>query len=211
MPQLVNKKTIAVDVDDVLAANAKGFTDFSNARWGTKLQPDDYTEHWAELWKVEHDELLKRRQIVIDEKVHYQHEVFEEAKAVLQGLKNRYKLAIVSSRSQEIHKETFEWIDKEFPGVFEEIHFAKIYDDAGSSSREEVLKKLKQTKAEVLKEIDADYLIDDQPKHCIAAAEAGITSLLFGDYKWNRDIKLRPNMIRTKTWQDVKEYFDAQD
>ena len=63
------------------------------------------------------------------------------------------------------------------------------------------------TKAEICAEIGADYLVDDQPKHCLAAAKAGIKTILFGDYKWNRDTKLMPNMVRAKNWQEVLEYF----
>jgi uncharacterized HAD superfamily protein len=66
------------------------------------------------------------------------------------------------------------------------------------------------TKTKILAEIGANYLIDDQPKHCIAAAEAGITALLFGDYKWNKDIELKTNMVRVKNWQEVTEYFDGR-
>ena len=40
----------------------------------------------------------------------------------------------------------------------------------------------KLTKGMLAKEIKADYLIDDQLKHCSAAAELGIPALLFGVY-----------------------------
>jgi len=73
-----------------------------------------------------------------------------------------------------------------------------------------ILERLKGTKNDVIKQIGADYLIDDQPKHCIAAAKAGIKTVLFGDYKWNRDLKLRKNMVRARNWQEVLEYFNGQ-
>lgn len=196
-------KTIAVDIDDVLAANAEDFAKFSNKRWGTNLKPDDYTEHWAELWKVDFDEVEKRREVIIKEKVFTTHRIFNEAKPVLEKLAVNYKLVIVSSRGRRVQKDTTDWINNEFKDVFSEIHFAKIWD-----KKIHVLESLKLTKAEICQEIGADYLIDDQPKHCIAAAKAGITSLLFGNYKWSQDVKLAKNMIRVKDWQEVLEYFD---
>jgi len=198
-------KTIAVDIDDVLAANAEGFTKFSNERWGTELAPGDYTEHWAELWKVDFDEVDRRREVIIGEKLFTRHRFFDDAKPVLKKLTKKYKLVIVSSRGRSIQSDTIDWLNKEFKDIFSEIHFAQIWDQPLH-----VLERLELTKTEICREVGADYLIDDQPKHCIAAAGAGITSLLFGDYKWNRTIKLETNMVRTKNWQEVLEYFDAE-
>ncbi|HLA48993.1 MAG TPA: hypothetical protein VJY84_00415, partial [Candidatus Saccharimonadales bacterium] len=65
-------------------------------------------------------------------------------------------------------------------------------------------------KAEVCREIGADYLVDDQPKHCLAAADAGITALLFGDYKWTRVNNLPKNVIKVRNWPAVLEYFNAK-
>lgn len=199
-------KTIAVDIDDVLAANAEGFVKFSNERWGTNLTPDDYTEHWAQMWHTDYEEEKKRRDEIIAAKVFVNHRFFTEAKPVLKELKKKFRLVIVSSRGPAIRDETIKWLDKEFKDIFEEIHFAPIWDDM----EKHTLEKLKYTKAEILQQIGADYLVDDQPKHCVAAAEAGIKAVLFGDYKWNRDIKLKKDMYRAKNWQEVLDFFHAE-
>ncbi|MBI2009242.1 HAD family hydrolase [Candidatus Saccharibacteria bacterium] len=202
---MVRKKTIAIDIDDVLAANAENFVEFSNKKWGTHLRPDDYTEHWAEMWKVDMEEVEKRRDIIITEKVFIKHKAFEEAKAVLKKLAKNYKLVIVSSRGPRVQADTIEWVHQNFKGIFSEVHFAKIWDRPMP-----ILEQLKMTKAEICSEIGADYLIDDQPKHCIAAAEAGITTLLFGDYRWTKVNNLSKSIIKVKNWQEVLEYFDGQ-
>lgn len=196
-------KTIAIDIDDVLAANAEGFIKFSNRRWGTRLKPDDFTEHWAKLWGIDHKEVERRRDVILKSKVHMTYRFFDEAKPVLKKLAKNYRLVIVSSRSKQISKDTTDWIKENFGEIFSEIHYAKIWDDFDRP----VTEKLKMTKAQILREIGADYLIDDQPKHCVAAAKAGIKALLFGDYKWNRNFKLKQNMVRVKNWQEVLEYF----
>jgi len=112
---------------------------------------------------------------------------------------------VVTSRRREASKDTIDWIKRHFGDVFEEIHFAGIWDNLDGN----VLEKLKLDKTEICKQIGADYLIDDQPKHCIAAADAGIKALLFGDYKWNRNTKLKTGMTRVNNWQEVLEYFDG--
>ena len=198
-------KTIAVDIDDVLAANAEGFVEFSNQRWGTHLKPDDYTEHWAQMWGVDFEEVKKRRNIIIEEKLFLKHRLFEEARSILKKLAKNYKLVVVSSRGPRIQTDTIDWVNQSFDGIFSEVHFAKIWDRPVH-----ILEQLKMTKAEVCKQIGADYLIDDQPKHCLAAAEAGITALLFGDYKWTKVSNLPKNVIKLKNWPEVLEYFNAK-
>jgi FMN phosphatase YigB (HAD superfamily) len=207
MPKTASKRTIAVDVDDVLAAFAKGFTDYSNKKWGTHLVPDDYDEHWGVMWRIDEQEAVKR-----GEEIHANASGIlmslahnPEAKGVLVELSKRHKLVIVTSRRRAVQKDTLEWVDRYFKGIFDEVHFAGIWDD----DNRDLNLRLKATKAEIIKQIGADYLIDDQPKHCIAAAEAGIKALLFGDYRWTRGVKLRPNMTKVKNWQEVLEYFDA--
>lgn len=199
-----NKPVIAVDIDDVLAANAEGFANFSNKKWGTKLTADDYDEHWAQMWQVDYEEENRRREVIIEHKLFIKHRFFNEAKPVLKKLKQSYRLIIVSSRGPRIREDTVEWLTKEYGNLFEEIHFAPIWDDVTKHT----LEKLKYTKADFLLELGADYLIDDQPKHCLAAVKAGIKTILFGDYKWNRHVELLPNMVRAKNGHEVSEYFN---
>lgn len=206
MPKPANKPTIAVDIDDVLAANAEAFVDFSNQRWGTHLTPDDYSEHWAEMWGVDNEEVDRRRDVIVKEKLFTKHRFFEDAKPALIKLSKAYNLVVASSRSKYVQQDTVDWINNEYEGIFKGLHFADMWNKHDLH----VLHKLKMTKTELLSEIGADYLIDDQPKHCIAAAEAGVKALLFGDYAWNRDTKLTPNMVRAKNWQEVLDYFDGQ-
>ena len=202
---MVGKKIIAVDIDDVLASQAKSFVDFTNRRWGTRLTIEGYDEHWAKVWKIDNEKEL----YAIADEYFEQFRYFDnmlDAQKTLGELKKRYRLVVVTSRRRKVDDITREWLDKNYPGVFSEVHYSGAWDDEEKHSDH----KNKATKAQLLQEIGADYLIDDQPKHCVAAAEAGITSILFGDYKWNRSIKLLPNMTRARDWREVLEYFDGR-
>lgn len=207
MPKPGSKPVIAVDIDDVLAANVESFVEFSNKRWGTNLTTDDYTEHWAEMWNIDHAEADRRGDVIFREGLFLKHRFFDEAKPVLRHLSENYTLVIASARNARIQKETIAWIKKEYGQIFSAFHFADIWHKRTVSIDE----RNKMTKTAVLTAIGADYLVDDQPKHCIAAAEAGITAVLFGDYGWNRDTKLVPGVVRAKNWHDVQEYFDGRD
>ncbi len=198
----MTKQIIAVDIDDVISAYAKGFVEFSNKRWGTNLKPEDYSEHWTEIWQVDHQEEERRANELYTSGLYDNLRYFPEAKEILKSLTQKYRVVAVTSRRNIISKETKAWLEKYFKDIFEEIHFAGIWDKLDSTAI-----RIKLTKAEVCKEIGADYLIDDHPKHCIAAAEAGIESLLFGDYSWNQDVKLPSGVTRVKNWQEIADYF----
>ena len=104
------KPIIAVDIDDVLADNAKGFIEFSNRTWGTTLLPSDYQEHWSDMWQVDNAEAERRAQ-----EFHgsgslqdYDHDV--SAFDVLVKLKDTYDLVIITSRRISAKEETIAWV-----------------------------------------------------------------------------------------------------
>lgn len=193
-------QTIAVDLDDVLSAGAQGFIDFSNRRWGTNLTVNDFTERWAEMWGVDLTEERKRAHTIYKSGAVRKFKQKDSAKPILAELAKDYKLVVLTSRVKRIEKDTREWLDEHFNGIFDEVHFSGFYDELTADSHI-------YTKAEISREIGADYLIDDQLKHCFAAAEAGINALLFGGYPWNKDVDLPSSVTRVKNWQEVGEYF----
>jgi len=193
-------KTIAIDIDDVLAINVPAFIAHSNERWGTRLTIDDYEEHWGRMWKVDHQEFRSRSEEFHDSDLMATYAHQEDAVPVLEKLKKEYKLVVTTSRQIKLEQLTQEWIGKYFEGIFTEIHFAGMWDKITKDSH-------LATKAALCQQIGADYLIDDQPKHCLAAAEVGLQSLLFGDYPWNKDVEEFDGLKRVNNWCDVAEYF----
>jgi hypothetical protein len=103
-----------------------------------------------------------------------------------------------------MHADTLEWLDRHYQGLFSDVHLAGLFDVLTEHSH-------KGTKVELITRIGADYLIDDQPKHCLAVAQAGGQAILFGDYSWNRNIGPLPKGVtRCLDWVAVKEYFDGR-
>jgi 5'(3')-deoxyribonucleotidase len=201
----MNKPIIAVDIDEVLCLFAEGFVAFSNERWGTHLRVEDYHEHWGEVWNVDIEEVNKRNNILWKEDAPIGYRSFEDAKAVLNKLSDRYKLIVVTARPSLAESVTKAWIRKEFGNIFDDLVLVGFYDNGFSTTGHAL------TKGSVLHELKADYIIDDQPKHCLSAAEHGIQALLFGDYNWNRDVALSEGVVRCRDWRAVGEYFDGQD
>jgi len=200
----MSKQVIAVDVDDVLSASASGFAAFSNRRWGAGVTADDYDEDWAKFWKVPLEVALQRREEAHASGVFGDYATVDKAVDVLSRLKTDYDLIVVTSRQLKLKPETDAWIARHFPNIFSAVHYAGIWDT------QDVKNALRQHKAGICQQLGADFLIDDQLKHCIGAAECGMRALLFGNYKWNRADNLHENITEVHTWDEVGEYFYAK-
>jgi uncharacterized HAD superfamily protein len=196
-----NKLVIAVDIDDVIAASAPAFVEYSNNKYGTHLTVNDYQEHWGEMWKVERDEVMKRAVEYHESGHHATYEVIDDALNSLKKLKERFKLVVLTTRRNSINQLTKDWINKFYPDIFDDFVFTGFFDNPEKSG-------VGMTKAELAKSIGAQYLIDDQPKHILASADIGIKGLLFGDYAWNRAVSLPENVTRVKNWEEVLKYFE---
>jgi len=196
------KKTIAIDIDDVLADNAAGFVAFSNQKWGTNLRPEDYDEHWAKVWAVDNEEVERRATSFHESGVLRTYTHADSAVPVLKRLSLDYHLIIVTSRRLQVREDTLEWVHRHYPGIFSDaaIHFAGIWDTIDDQS-------IHRTKADVVDALGADILIDDQLKHCQAVVEAGKQAVLFGDYGWNALNVLPAGMVRAADWPAVERYF----
>lgn len=199
------KETIAVDVDEVLADQAGAFVQWSNQKWGTHLTVADYHEHWAEIWGVDHHEVEKRYIDYNQDGVPARLPAHEPAKEVLQKLSQNFKLVVLTSRWQMLSSDTKQWIERHYQNIFNEVHHSKIWDSGPSTGNE-----VHRTKAQAFAEIGADYLIDDQLKHCQAVGALGKTALLFGDYPWNQADILPEGVIRTPNWPSVDRYFSEK-
>ncbi len=197
--------TIAIDIDDVLAANAEGFIAYSNQQWGTKLTVNDYDEHWLAMWNVDQAELERRGELLHTSGMMAEYRHDDQALPVLQRLRQNFRLIIVTSRRRLIEQLTRAWIDTHYPNIFEEIVFAGIYDDRSRSDL------FARSKSDVFAAYEVDFVIDDQLKHCLGAAELGIEALLFGDYRWNQSVDHLPDTIhRVHDWAAVEKYFDER-
>lgn len=197
------KPIIAVDIDDVLSKTAQTIIDYGNERWGHTNTLEDFNEHLQEMWQVNPEESHRRWEEFMDSGNIENYPVIPEAKEALKKLSKNYKLIAVTARRDSLLGITKEWLDTNYPGIITEIVGAGIYG-AGKTDAHVL------TKAEILQQLGVDYLIDDQPKHCIGAAGVGVRAVLYGGYPWNRSVEIPSGVTRCDTWQAVLEYFDGR-
>lgn len=199
---MMNKPTIAVDIDDVLALSVDKFIEWSNDKFGTNIKFEDYIEDWSELWGISQAETTERVNQMYGEGLPAKYSHIEEAVEVLNKLKADYELVVATARRSAEHMVSRDWIKKHYPAVFKDIHFAGIWDEITEQSPQ-------KTKAKLCQELGVDYLIDDQVKHCIGVDEIGVKALLYGDYPWNKHIELPEGIKRVHNWKEVEDYFEG--
>jgi uncharacterized HAD superfamily protein len=204
----MRREKIGIDIDDVLARNAEGFTEYSNQRWGAQHKVENYSEDWVGFWDIPFEQAAKRAAEIHTAGVFGRYRHFESAVPVLTQLAVKRDLVVITSRRLVVKSETDAWLERRFPGLFKGVHYAGIWDSSDDRTRH--TGKLALTKAELCQELGVEYLIDDQLKHCASAAEAGIKALLFGDYPWNHAGKLPKDVTRVKDWSAVLQYFNEQ-
>ena len=197
---MIEGKTIAWDIDDVLADNATGFAAFCNEMWDLSMTPEDFSEDWCAMWGVDIDEVNRRSHIFHTSDAALYYRPHDGAQQVVAALAETNDNRVVTSRRHLLRAHTTTWVGQHFPGLFTDIHYSGIFDTFQHGDH-------LKTKADVLKEIEADILVDDQLKHCIAAAEQGIEAVLYGNYRWNQAEILPQGITRCATMQEVGEYF----
>ncbi|HSX43077.1 MAG TPA: hypothetical protein VLF59_03240 [Candidatus Saccharimonadales bacterium] len=198
------KPIIALDIDDVLSHSAAAIIAYANKRWGHMHTLEDFNEHLPSLWQVTQEEAESRWAEYMASGEMEQYQVLADARAVLQNLAKRYRIIAVTSRREELMGLTQRWLDQNYPGVVRRLVSSNFYGKGDPHAA-------KRTKAAILQELGASYIIDDQPKHCNGAAGIGVQAILFGDYPWNRSAELATGVVRCLDWDAVKGYFDGRD
>ena len=193
------KPVLAVDFDEVCVGYLPAFIAFNNARYGTNLKLEDFTSYM--FWEVPGCKLATREDATARVYEFHDSDFFGTVQPIpgalagLRELARWYELHVVTSRQNDIAQRTLECIDKYFPGVFSGVHFGNHFGTSGT----------KVSKPEMCARIGAVALVDDSLDYAKQCAKAGVRTLLFGDYNWNRsnDQLDSPLIVRVADWNAV--------
>lgn len=114
-------------------------------------------------------------------------------------MKNGDALFIASSSQVEVVDAKRLRLEKHFPSFFEDFHAANHYSLLNGPVR---------SKADICQEIDADVMIDDNPKHLLECAHFVKTPILFGNYPWNKGEF--PTLVRAADWSEVDRILNTR-
>jgi len=181
-----DRRVIAVDLDDVLCQTNQAVADWHNERYGTEMVLGDF--HYYHYWKNPYWGTPDETHDKIKEFYANWLMVPKVVPGALEGVqeiqKMGYELVIVTARHLEEESRSRLWLKSHFPDIFSDVictgQFMK--DEDGK----ETYGKL--SKSEVCHRIGAKLLIDDSAENVLACASATppVTTILFGDYQWNK-------------------------
>ncbi|KAF9455020.1 hypothetical protein P691DRAFT_654605 [Macrolepiota fuliginosa MF-IS2] len=181
---------IAVDLDDVLCETNDAVAEWHNEVYGTKMQVSDfyYYYYWKNpYWGSIQETFDKVIDFYKTDKIYTAGPV-PGAREGIQTLKDMgFRLIIVTARQEDKADESWKWVTKHFPGLFDSIICTGQFKDAHKTGHEVVTKL---SKSQVCEDIGAKLLIDDSAENglqCVNAPKP-VPVLLFGDYEWNQRV-----------------------
>lgn len=199
---LPEKIVVAVDIDEVLGNFVSALNRFIADRYSSNHSVSEYHVYeFFKIWGCSRNEA--------DLRVHefFKTPYFKKgihplpgAQRALYKLARLCKLSVVTSRQNAIKDHTIEWIEKHYPGLFDEIHFGNHFALNGES----------RPKSEICRSLGAKVLIDDNPRYAAECADVGINVLLFdyeNSYPWckTESIDKHPLVTRVHNWEEVEQ------
>ncbi|KAK4266038.1 hypothetical protein QN277_027013 [Acacia crassicarpa] len=199
---LSQKPVVAVDVDEVLGNFVSALNRFIADQYSSNYSVSEYHVYeFFKIWNCSRDEAAARV-----------HQFFKTpyfktgihplpgAQTALQKLSRFCNLSVVTSRQNVIKDHTIDWLEKNFPGLFQEIHFGNHF----------ALDGVPRPKSEICRSLNAQVLIDDNPRYAIECAEVGIRVLLFdyeNSYPWCKveSVDQHPLVTRVRNWEEVEQ------
>lgn len=184
---------IAVDIDEVLANYLSNLIEYHNATYGTNFKREQFYSY--EFWKIWGGTKEQAVQKVYD---FHQTPYFKKIKPIphsqdaIRALKTKHIFYIITSRQEEVQRETEQWINEHFPDTFSEIHFTNRYSQS----------KQPTSKANVCCSLNIDMLIDDSLEYALECQKLEKNVLLM-DSPWNRTPSLPDAIKRIFSWKDV--------
>jgi len=187
---------IAVDFDEVLFLTVSEMIDWYENLYGFRPDYEDFKNYrFHEAFKITQDEATVRY-IDFANSAHSQAiSPMAHAVSVLQKRLQLGDQPFIASASQvEVVESKQKRLDIYYPGIFQKFHAANHYSLANGPVC---------TKADICREIGAEVMIDDLPKHLLECVGVVKYPILLGDYPWNRGEF--PGLIRAANWQEIDE------
>jgi len=198
----MNHLSVGFDLDDVLLPSGIRMVEWHNERYGTNLSIDHwYVDNTVESWAVKHEsEILERINMFVSSEDYFSGlQPIEGATRLLDELDaaGDHKFG-VTGRSPALAKVTYRALEVCYPGAFPlgTVNFI----NHSTINR----KNNKLTKLQIALTHKATHIMDDLPEHLLPMPDHGIKGLVYGDYPHNRDVVLRPELVRVATMNDAR-------
>lgn len=181
---------IGVDVDQVLCESSADFLKMINLKDKSNYQLEDMNDFSFEWLSPKYNpkEILEEYIDMLDKNL-LNLKAINNAKEILNILKDKYELYILTARKSNFKERTIEWINKQFgEGIFQEFIFL---EETGY-----------KCKSEVCLEKGFDLMIDDSPEVITSTSKVGINTIVMS-WPWNASIVENDKIARVNSWNEI--------
>ena len=179
---------IGVDIDEVLAELNKKLITYMNTQHNYSCSYDDLKEYSLnKCFNVSEKEFDHVYFSFFESPDVESIEPVDNSVNIIKDIAKEHEIIIITARQSFHEKQTTEWLEKYYPGIFKEIYFTN-QDEEGS-------------KGDIALKHNIDLHIDDAIHNCNTVTEKGIPCLLF-NRPWNQET-LNPNITRVNSWEEI--------
>jgi uncharacterized HAD superfamily protein len=192
------KKKVAVDFDDVIFDFNGHFAPWHNKHFGTNVSYESITSFTLSDVYGSTDAVMLER---VRQFTHENHAIVQPiagARVALGRLKEKYKLCVVTSRSETLKDVMHDWSRDNVHHAVHAYHFTNGFGGLDHH--------VKRTKSSICKEIDAVVHIEDAPMHAYEVSQSGVHVLL-PDRPWNRNMAMPKNITRVYSWDEIEHWL----
>jgi 5'(3')-deoxyribonucleotidase len=187
------KKTLAVDLDDVLSESFASIIAYHNATYGTSHVASDMTDHNLNLlWGTTKEEAIRLVDEWFNSPFYMQTGPVGGAHAGLTALKNAgFSIIVITSRPLRSRRHTETWLEQNYAGLYNELYITDQYANPDAPI----------TKGSICADTNAVGLVDDVITYLEDVASKGMRAFQY-DTPWNQH-ESSPRVTRVHSWDDV--------
>jgi uncharacterized HAD superfamily protein len=191
------KQKMGIDLDDTAFDLVGALILFHNATYETKLTRADFYSHkFEKVWGGTHEETIRKIDYFYETKYFSNMKPIPGAIEVIHSLAQENYLEAITARPIIIKEKTERQVRTYFENDFDKIfHSSNFFTNVQNDG----------TKLEICVREGISIMVEDVLEYALQFANTGIRVLLFGNYPWNQNGSLPPNIIRVKDWKGVLE------
>ncbi|CAH0492420.1 unnamed protein product [Peronospora farinosa] len=195
----IERMTLVVDVDHTLTKLLECASAWHELEYGVKINVKEViSSSWTSVWGNE-DVEKKRNAFYESKQFKTELAAVDGANEVLKTLRKFFSLLAITDRPRFVEKQTREWLDHHFAGVFDKL----IFVDEDNSDQ------LVARKKELFDELKVKIAVGSDAAMLMEAAKDVKHVVVVGSLPWMKAaVELQSGVVQVDNWSVAKEVFD---
>ncbi|KAG7393651.1 hypothetical protein PHYBOEH_006043 [Phytophthora boehmeriae] len=193
-----DRAMVAVDVDHALAKLLDCAAAWHEAQHGKAIDVDAIaSSRWTSVWGT--DDESKTEAFYHSKQFETDVQAAAGVTEALKPLRKFFSFLAVTDRPRSVEKQTREWLDQHFPGVFDKLLFVD----------EDCPEHLVSRKKELYEEFKVKVAVGSDASVLTEAAEDVSRAIVVGSVPWTKTTgKPRTGMVQVAEWSAVRAVLD---